>query len=66
MARKPRSLADRAEADIRRAHAREELARREFNLTGWKYWALLVGAIGVAVVVALAAIYFYVRVRPHL
>ena len=66
MARKPRYLADRAEADVRRAHERDELARREFRLTGWKYWTLLGVSVVLAVAIALGAIYFYVRIRPRL
>lgn len=66
MARRPRSLADRAEAVVRRAHEREELARREFQLTGWKYWAVLGGSIVLAVVLAVGGIYAYMRFRPHL
>lgn len=64
--RKPRYLADRAEADVRRAQAREEFARREFSVTGWKYWLLLGFSVLLAVAVALGAIYFYVRIRPRL
>ncbi|HTN11025.1 MAG TPA: hypothetical protein VL154_08635 [Acetobacteraceae bacterium] len=66
MARKPRNLADRAEAVVRRAEQREVLARREFSLTGWKYWTLLGISVALAVVIALGAIYFYVRIRPRL
>lgn len=66
MARKPRFLADRAEADVRRAEQREALARREFSLTGWAYWAVLAGSVVLAVLLALGAIYFYVRIRPRL
>ena len=66
MARKPRNLADRAEAKVRLAHQREEFARREFRLTGWKYWTLLGISVVLAVGIALGAIYFYVRIRPRL
>jgi hypothetical protein len=66
MARKPRYLADRAEAKVRQAEEREAYARREFRLTGWKYWLLLLFCVALAVAVALGAIYFYVRIRPRL
>lgn len=66
MARKPRFLADRAEADVRRAHERDEFARREFRLTGWKYWTLLGVSVVLAVAIALGSIYFYTRIRPRL
>ncbi|MBN8891759.1 MAG: hypothetical protein BGP12_17535 [Rhodospirillales bacterium 70-18] len=66
MAQKPRNLADRAEADVRRAHEREELARREFSLAGWKYWLVMGGSVLMAILLAVGAAYFYVRVRPRL
>lgn len=64
MARPPRSLADRAEAVVRRTQEREELARREFRLTGWRYWAVLAGSVVLAVAVAVGGIYLYVHFRP--
>jgi predicted membrane-bound mannosyltransferase len=64
MARKPRYLADRAEADVRRTQEREELAQREFKLIGWRYWLVLAASVLVAMAIAVGVIYFYMRVRP--